>query len=127
MQEAAKHTGFTAETLLDALTAAHGQLESTNLNNAAIKQWGLVQPDGRPRNAPSLRVRVLTSGLHVIRRWRAGVPGFNPRDRPVLIAALIADAWRFKGKPCADCGAYAEMRRILPRPFACEYGRDTAA
>lgn len=109
-----------ADDLLDQVIAAYDQLENTGLDTASIKRWMRSQPDFRPI---SLRVRVIQCGLHVIRRWQAGVPGFDPRNRLVLMMALIADAWRFHRRECADHSAYAEIRRILPKPFV----RDIAA
>lgn len=107
-------TNLSPDGLLDEVLAVYGELERTNLENAAIKQWMRTQADFRPM---SLRVRVIQCALHVIRRWRAGVPGFDPSNRLALMMALIADAWRFQGRECADHGAYAEIRRLLPKPF----------
>lgn len=94
-------TDFTPESFASTVEAVARALP--NLETATIKAWQRAQ-------SPSLRMkaRVVVTGLHVWRKWNAADVSF--------VEYTTHHVWAHKGAAVTDQGAYAELRRFLPRP-----------
>lgn len=109
-------TDFTPESFVSTVETVARAIP--DLETSTIKAWQRAQP-------PSLKMkaRVVVTGLHIWRKWVAADTGF--------LEYAAHHVWAHKGKPVADQGAYAELRRLLPKPEGPlrlrPYGRDWLA
>lgn len=98
--ETYRATDFTPDSF--AQTVERVALALPDLETATIKAWQRAQ-----HPALKMTTRVVVTGLHLWRKWKLGQVGF--------LAYAADHVWKLKGQPVADPGAYAELRRFLPR------------
>lgn len=109
VHETARRTDFTPETFKLAVFEASRHVNS--LTTPQIRAWVQTHPSYVSKRNVAMRVRVIASGLHLLRKWKE-----QEGDAPGFIVWSAWHVWGHRHRRVADPASYAELRRFLPRP-----------